>query len=544
MSQTFYLTDGVTLPVKITDPDGLKQFKELISVMRTYFTDREESDTRSTFLEKLENMNDIAAVSEFLFIFKNPTEVALGDYVAILKAIDYALTLMNPRHIHYLDITVDDTEQRVTVMLWIPSTTDRVETEDNEADISADTKAVVSDEIKEVVKTTFSGVAQERAEIGAIGNDPGPTTDSTKKATEDPDWITPTRGTIAQASVKPETQTESIPTTTNKFGSLSDDDDDEYDEYEGSRGMEQSMEEPATDIESSPEKVSKTEQTMNEELINRKDYRLRDKGWSKMNRMIGKGDLNQFGAEDICFYYHGGPKAMKQARKIHVDGFDTDIAVKLGDTEIELNKTCNNIVDKAVKALNVEDGAVFNKIRVNHNKLDAAIDKSNVQLVKQNRANENSHAIMADMDNRMKIKESNFKKITENFATKVESLETDLVKCRAELKLLHTKVNDFLVHKPTVAPTEEKDADHSAPSKDTTHESMKEPDKVASSFGGFDEFGDPRPGPDTEKVIPYGSRVILKNGIMSSCHAYHTVRWTILVSCSDWWTNGSLCSPK
>ena len=113
---------------------------------------------------------------------------------------------------------------------------------------------------------------------------------------------------------------------------------------------------------------------------------------------------------------------MKQARKIHVDGCDTDIHVKLTDAEIELNKRCNDIVDKAVKTLNVEDGAVFNKIHVNHNKLDAAIDKSNAQLVKQTRANDTSHAIIADMDNRMKIKETNFKKITENFATKVESL--------------------------------------------------------------------------------------------------------------------------
>ena len=138
-----------------------------------------------------------------------------------------------------------------------------------------------------------------------------------------------------------------------------------------------------------------------EHFFDRKDLNIREKGWSQMNRIVGKGNTSNFGVEDIMFYYNGGPKAMREARKAHVyGGFDTDIVMKMTDAEIQLEKLSNTIVDKATKVLCVEDGAVFNKIRVNRNLLEKALTDSKNQLVIQNRGNETSHAIVVNMENR------------------------------------------------------------------------------------------------------------------------------------------------
>ena len=54
MSTNFYLTDGGTLPMSLTDLLGLAKFKEFIAVIRIFFNDDEGSGTRPIFLEQLE----------------------------------------------------------------------------------------------------------------------------------------------------------------------------------------------------------------------------------------------------------------------------------------------------------------------------------------------------------------------------------------------------------------------------------------------------------------------------------------------------------
>ena len=525
MSTNFYLTDGGTLPMSLTDPLGLAKFKEFIAVIRIFFNDDEGSGTRPIFLEQLENVKDIPSMVNTLYMFKDRSEIAIGDFEAVIKAINNALKMFNPRELDYLQASTTSDGKVIEINLWTPTTTE-LHTDDivNETDVSAATDAVVSKEIKEVVSDINKNVAQERAEIEAIGDNPAPTATATK--VDDSEWITPTRGTNAPTIVSNETQTQNPvnQSTTNQFGVFTDEDDEEvevFDEFEGSRGMQQSIDDGNTDNDDSPVKQP-DKKNRKKELLDRADLKLRDKGWSQLNRLVGKGDTSTVGFEDMVFYLNGGPRAMKQARKDHINGFDTDIMMKTTDAEINLEESCAKIVDKSIRALNVEDGAVFNKIRVNRTQLDDAIAKSKDQIAKQVKVNETSHAIIADLDNRMKIKETNFQKICENFVGKLEELESDLTKYKKKFDQLETKLGNIPQKTPnfdfageTEDETKEKSGDDNK-----TRDRDPLPSPIPSTFNGFDEFGEPRPDPNSEKVIPYGSRVILKSGVMKSIQAY------------------------
>ena len=97
-----------------------------------------------------------------LYMFKDRSEIAIGDFEAVIKAINNALKMFNPRELNYLQASTTSDGKVIEINLWTPTTTE-LHTDDivNETDVSAATDAVVSKEIKEVVSDINKNVAQE-----------------------------------------------------------------------------------------------------------------------------------------------------------------------------------------------------------------------------------------------------------------------------------------------------------------------------------------------------------------------------------------------
>ena len=117
-------------------------------------------------------------------------------------------------------------------------------------DISAATEAVVREDIKEVASNTFRVLEKGHAEMKAISD----TSVDTSVERNDSDWKTPNRVSRMSSAGKTDSQKSDTrkEANTNHFGSLfnNDDDDDDnkdFDEFAGSAGMEQSMDDQSDD---------------------------------------------------------------------------------------------------------------------------------------------------------------------------------------------------------------------------------------------------------------------------------------------------------
>ena len=84
MSPIFNLSYGGSLPKTLTHPKGLVHFKELIARIRAHFTEIGESGPCSIFLSQLENVKDINSLVSQLFMFKDLSEIAIGDFEAVV----------------------------------------------------------------------------------------------------------------------------------------------------------------------------------------------------------------------------------------------------------------------------------------------------------------------------------------------------------------------------------------------------------------------------------------------------------------------------
>ena len=120
-----------------------------------------------------------------------------------------------------------------------------------------------------------------------------------------------------------------------------------------------------------------------------------------INRIVGKGDTDKLSVEDLAFYINRGPKSMKQAKTEQLMSFDSNILTKTRAAESMITQICNAVVDDAKKSLNIKDGMVFNKIRTNRTQLENSITTAKNHVAKQMKVNETSHAIAADLENRM-----------------------------------------------------------------------------------------------------------------------------------------------
>ena len=127
----------------------------------------------------------------------------------------------------------------------------------------------------------------------------------------------------------------------------------------------------------SPKKKSKSEK---DKLLDRKDFRFRDKGWTHINRIVGKGDTDKLSVEDLAFYINRGPKSMKQAKTEQLMSFDSNILTKTRAAESTITQICNAVVDNPTKSLNIEDGMVFNKIRTNRTNLKIRLKLPRIML--------------------------------------------------------------------------------------------------------------------------------------------------------------------
>ena len=468
--------------------------------------------------------------------------MAIGDFEAVVKSIDNALSIFANRGLKYLHMSITPKVDAIEVKFVNPGTTENTTDAEpkkstekevkstekelnttiesaNETDISAATDEAVSTEIKDKASETYLKVAKGRAEIKAMGEE-------TVALDEDEStWLTPPRGKTAPA-VKFTQESETKPLDTNIYGGLQvdddpgddgglkvdDDSDDDptatsYDEFAGSRGMQQSFD---SNYEDSPEKSEvKSEK---DKLLERTDLRFRDKGWNHINRIVGKGETNKLSIEDLAYYINRGPRAMKQAKTETMLAFDDTMYKKNATAESHLQLQCNKVLDAAITSLNKEDGMVFNKIRLNRTQLDKEVTACKDQVARQIKVNENSHAITADLENRLTA-HGKLQALCEKLTKTVESLKSDIkgqnqriINLEGGVKPAHVTNLDF--------------DDDDAPERDDFEPDLTDalPDRVPSTpdkTGYRDTSFTAK-----ETTIPYGSRVLLKSGIMKIIPAY------------------------
>ncbi len=115
-------------------------------------------------------------------------------------------------------------------------------------------------------------------------------------------------------------------------------------------------------------KPSKAKKSEVNNLIEREDKNFRKNGgWTRISRIIQKGDTSLMGIEDSAYYINSCPKVLKQVKTDQITSFEAGISTKTIMAESRLKQLCDKIVDAALNTLNVEDGRVFNTIRTNHN---------------------------------------------------------------------------------------------------------------------------------------------------------------------------------
>ena len=532
MSTKFYLTDGGEIPTDLANPDGLTKFKEIVTLIRESLNDKGGTSTSSILLKQLENVQEVNSLTAQLFAWKDTNELAIADYGTAFNAIENMLERLEDSELKFLQMTTTS-EGVIDVKIVHPGTiatteeTMDVSTEPptdenaNDNDISAATDEVVRDDIKKVVSDTYLRVAQGRAEINALGENPiaDMLEDTTTIRGTDDDWTTPTRGVSrAKPSETGDNQNSTTQKSENTYGSLyveyePDDDGDKYDEFEGSRGMEQSIDDEAQSEEDkkTPPKTTKSEK---QKLLDRKDLNYRNNGgWNRINRIVQKGDTSLISIEDLAYFINRAPKAMKQAKTEQFAFFDAGVQTRTISAESKLRKSCETIVDTALTTLNKEDGMVFNKIRLNRTQLDKEITTSKEQIAKQIKVNETSHAIVADLETRLG-NHGKLQRICENLVTKMENLEKTNKDLTQRLIKLETESASAT---PSVATFELGDDETSKANIQDLKDAV--PDGVPSKRIPKEESTNPFEK-QTEKTIPYGSRVILKSGIMKATTAY------------------------
>lgn len=170
-------------------------------------------------------------------------------------------------------------------------------------------------------------------------------------------------------------------------------------------------------------------------------------------------------------------------------------------------------MDTALNTLNKEDGMVFNKIRLNRTQLDQEVATSKEQIAKQIKVNETSHAIVVDLETRLGT-HGKVQRICENLVTKMEKLEKANMELTQRLIKLETESTSTTPSRSTF------DFDNENNGKDNVH-GLKDavPGTVQSMCISKEESKNPFERLP-EKTIPYGSRVILKSGIMRATTAY------------------------
>ena len=125
MSPSSYLSYGGLLPKALTDPDGLVKFKELIAQIRENFvTNIGESGPCPIFLAQLGNVSDINSLVSQLFMFKDDSELAIGDFEAVFRSIDNALCIFANRGLNYIKVQVTPEVNTIEVNFVNPGTTD------------------------------------------------------------------------------------------------------------------------------------------------------------------------------------------------------------------------------------------------------------------------------------------------------------------------------------------------------------------------------------------------------------------------------------
>ena len=279
------MTDGGEIPVDLAHPNGLATFKTIVSRIRESLKDQNGSSTSAILLKQMENAKDVDTLTrDHLFAWKDSEEPAIVDYAMAFSAVENMLRRIDGEQRKHLDIErnflqIENTTMKGVIDVKIvnlstsetlekPADNEPVKDEEqhNGNDISEATEAVISDEIKTAVSDAYQSVAKERAEIEAISDKPeelnSPTLDE-----KDSDWTKPKRVSKLQPVEKEDTVEKSQ--SENVYGSLFVEDDpdneDEFDEFEGSRGMEQSFDDEV-DLDASPDKPSKKKSEVNELL--------------------------------------------------------------------------------------------------------------------------------------------------------------------------------------------------------------------------------------------------------------------------------------
>ena len=565
----FSLIEGGKLPVSLTSPEGMVKFKSLVSKIKAIFNDKVGEGPRPYFLHRLEEAKDIPDIIFQLMGYSPANVLVIDDFVALTYALNGLLEHCGKRDTPYLDINVENDGVHFEVHFIhsiVDFDRDAIVEEFNElSDANQDVQS-------ESMKRTIEEHVEKLVDSASVENPDytfeTPTLKNNDEKPDEGEWIT--AGKSKKMSPVEPTTTVKVKDSLkdqNRFHALEDEHNDnvteKFENFDSSK-MEQSMESVAS-LESPKKKKSDRQK-----LLDRPDRKYRKKGWAQINRIVEKGDVDSLSIDDLCFYICFAGPALRQSKKDQISNFSEVLEQKGGKYRIKVEKECNDLVDKACATLAKEDAAIFNKIRTNKNQIEAKINEAKIQVQKQVKINETSHAVIADIESRLTkgmdlsstVKDLNSSVVT--LMTKINALEERVDQQQKRIDEQQEEIDDLQtetdVHQkgvdklPTIEEAQEdhqsKIDDHST-RLDTHAKSIKNLEEAQDNYNacsrGFEnasyktdrkgESGFNTPPRDAvpddvpsspmrqkaataEPTIPFGSRVLLKNGVMRECRAY------------------------
>ena len=118
MSPSSYLSYGGLLPKALTHLDRLVKFNELIPQIRAHFvTNIGESGPSPIFLWQLGNVSDINSLVSQLLMFKDDSELAIGNFETVFRSIDNVLCMFAPCGLNYIKVQVTPDDNTIEVNL-------------------------------------------------------------------------------------------------------------------------------------------------------------------------------------------------------------------------------------------------------------------------------------------------------------------------------------------------------------------------------------------------------------------------------------------
>ena len=380
MSTDFSLKHGGEIPLSPKDPVALGRFKSMISVIRTMFPTTDF--TREHYLNELMRATNIDEIFSALTPFRDPT-VPMDNYMHILPAINCMLSIVGNRAFPSLiEFTVDD-ETKPDAILVI-TFVQPIVNDDNES-IHADVPVASIEEL-----TDDLSKAEEEFEKIQSGDEKPDETVVRETIPVDGTWIKPK--TSVRMTPKDMSKTSSEEATDkrkNQFSGLGIDDDDEDEAVFSSTDgmlMQQSYDETMAQYLESPIDIKKAKRTQFEILVNKRDMKVREKGWQAINRIVEQGDTSNLSLDDLCFYVCHAGKTLQQSKRDHVRDFQEQLTSKSKKMASSFQSTCDKMVDTSTSLLSKEDASIFNKIRTTQSQLDEVITKgkqikSDIQLM-------------------------------------------------------------------------------------------------------------------------------------------------------------------